>query len=281
MKIGITSKGFTRWGEERYKKLKELGFSTLDFGMANTETDLYTCSEKDLVAMLAKEKALADAAGFEIFQVHGPWRFPIKDDTAEDRAERMEKMKKSIRATALLGCKNWIVHPIMPLGVHDIPEGKSAETWELNVQFMRELVKTAREYDVTICLENMPFAEFSLSKPAEILRLIEEINDDHFRMCLDTGHVNKFPELSLGDEVRKMKDVIRTFHIHDNNGKQDQHAIPYFGTIDWEDFGKALRDIHYDGSFSFEVEPAQKLPDHIYEEMLGSFVTIAKHVIGE
>ena len=280
MKIGITSNGFVRWGEERYKKLKELGFSSLDFGMANTETELYTCSEEEFVTTLAKEKALANAADFEIFQVHGPWRFPVKDDTAEDRAERMEKMKKSLRATALLGCKNWIVHPIMPFGVHDVPQEKSEGTWELNIAFMRELVKYAREYDVTICLENMPFREFSISRPTEILRLIEEINDDHFRMCLDTGHVNVFPELSVSDEVRKMKDVIRAFHIHDNNGKQDQHAIPYFGTIDWADFGKALRDIDYHGSFSFEVEPSSKLPSPIFEEMLETFIKIAKHIIG-
>ncbi len=281
MKIGIRSDGCLRWGTDRYKKLSELGFNALDFGMCNTETELYTCSEEQLLYTLTKEKELADQAGIEIFQVHGPWRFPVQDDTEEARAERMEKMKHSIRAAALLGAKNWIVHPIMPMGVHDLVTGKAEETWELNVRFMRELVKTAREFDVTINLENMPFTEFSISKPDDILRLIQEINDDHFKMCLDTGHVNKFPELSVGNEVRKMKDVIRTFHIHDNNGNQDQHTIPYFGTIDWADFGQALRDMDYKGSFSFETEPSPKLPSPMFDEMLTTMVNIAKHIIGE
>ena len=281
MKLGITSKGFVRWGQDRYKKLKELGFSTVDFGMANTETTLYTCPEEQFITILAEEKKLADQAGIELFQVHGPWRFPPRDETEENRAERMEKMQKSIRASALLGAKNWIVHPLMPFGIHDLDADKGAETWEINIKFMKELVKTAREYDVTICLENMPMPRFSIATPSDILRVIETVDDDHFLMCLDTGHVNVFPELSVGNEVRKMKDVIRTFHIHDNNGKSDQHAIPFFGTIDWKDFGKALHDIEYNGSFSFEVEPSSKLPSPIFEEMLGTFVKIAKHILSE
>lgn len=281
MKIGITSKGFGRWGQDRYKKLKEFGFSTVDFGMADTETALYTCLEEEFLATLAVEKALADEAGMEIFQAHGPWRFPPRDETAEDRAERMEKMQRSIRACALLGAKNWIVHPLMPFGYHDLEIDKGTETWEINIKFMKELVKTAREYDVTICLENMPMPKFSIATPEDILRVIETVDDDHFKMCLDTGHVNVFPTLSVGDEVRKMKDVIRAFHIHDNNGKADQHAIPYFGTVDWEDFGKALHDIDYKGSFSFEVEPSAKLPSPMFEEMFGTFIKIAKHILGE
>lgn len=281
MKIGIVSKSTLAWGENRYQKLKELGFSAVDFGLGNTEVAPYTSTEEEFCEMLAKEKALAEAAGIEIFQIHGPWRWPCHDDTEENRAERMEMMKKSIRAASLLGCKNWIVHPIMPLGVHDVPLGKTEETWALNVKFMRELVKTAREYDVTICLENMPFTEFSISRPEEILRLIEEINDDHFKMCLDTGHVNVFPELSVADEVRKMKDVIRAFHIHDNNGKGDLHAIPYFGNIDWEDFGKALKEIDFKGVFSLETAPSNKLPLSVYEDILKTLPQIAQHIIGK
>ena len=282
MKIGVPTKGLAaRWGDERYKKLKALGFSTVDFGLGNTEIEPYTCDEENFVRYLDKEKALAAEAEIEIFQIHGPWRWPCHDDTEGNRAERMEMMKKSIRAAAHLGCKNWIVHPIMPMGVHDVPEGKTEETWELNVKFMSELVQTAREYDVTICLENMPFTEFSISRPVEILRLIEEINDDHFKMCLDTGHVNVFPELTVADEVRKMKDVIRAFHIHDNNGKGDQHAIPYFGTVKWADFGQALRDIDFKGAFSLELLPPASLPTPIYEQMLSTLFNISRHIIGE
>ena len=133
MKIGIT--GCTRYGDEQYKKLKEYGFDCVDFGMANTDAPIYTLPTEESDALVLKEKTLAAEAGIEINQVHGPWRYPPEDGTEENRAERFEKMCKSIRATALLGCKYWVIHPIMPFGTHDIEEGKEKETWELNVEF--------------------------------------------------------------------------------------------------------------------------------------------------
>ena len=105
---------------------------------------------------------------------------------------------------------------------------------------MRELLKTAKEYDVILCLENMPFLDFSLSAPQEILKIVKEMNDDHFKICLDTGHVSVFGDLSVGDEVRRLNKEIRALHIHDNKFGIDSHYMPFFGKIDWKDFSKSL-----------------------------------------
>jgi sugar phosphate isomerase/epimerase len=148
MKIGIT--GFIQLGDEQYKKMKEYGFDSVDFGMADTDSAYYTLPEEESDALLLRHKALAEEAGVVINKVHGPWRYPPEDDTEENRAERFEKMSRSIRMTALLGCKYWVIHPIMPFGTHDIEEGKEKETWELNVEFFKKLLPVAKEYGVTI-----------------------------------------------------------------------------------------------------------------------------------
>ena len=283
MNIGISANmyknAYDRWGEERYKKMKEHGYSSIDFGMADTNSIIYTASQEESDAILLHEKELAEKAGIEISQVHGPWRWPAKDFSEEDRNERMEKMKKSIRATALMGCKNWVIHPIMPYGVTEINTENSEKTWNMNLVFMRELLKTAKEYDVTICLENMPMLEFSLAKPADILRFVQTINDPHFKICLDTGHVSVFPELSVGDVVRGLGDEIQTLHVHDNRNSLDLHLMPLLGVIDWQDFSKALKDIDFKGSFSLETLPPVKLSDNIFEEMCVTYCKIAKEII--
>ncbi len=124
MKIGITS----FYGNIKYEKLKEYGFDCVDFNMADTDLPIYTLPQYESDALILKEKALAEASGIEISQVHGPWRYPPLDLTEEDRAERLEKMKRSIRSTSLLGCKYWVVHPIMPYTTHDTERGKEKET---------------------------------------------------------------------------------------------------------------------------------------------------------
>ena len=283
MKLGIQTNlldkdGYGRWGEDMYKKLKEHGYSCTDYNMSNTDTLLYTASEEEVDAFLLHEKELAEAAGIKINQVHGPWRWPARDFSEEDRAERMEKMKKSIRATSILGCKNWVIHPMMPYGVEEVNTENAQKTWDLNLEFMSELLKTAKEYDVTICFENMPMLDFSLSTPQRILEFVKTINDEHFKICLDTGHVAVFEDLSLGDEVRRLGSEIRVMHVHDNQWCMDLHMMPYFGCIDWEDFAKSLKDIKFDGCFSLETIPSKKLTDDIFESMCKDLAKIAQNI---
>lgn len=277
--IDMITTAEARWGNEKYKKIKDAGFDCIDYQMADTDSFIYSLSEDELKSYIAKEREMAESAGIEISQSHGPWRWPPRDLSDEDRSERMEKMKKSIFISHLLGCPNWIVHPIMPFGIDDIGTGNEQKTWDMNAEFMSELLKTAIEYDVTVCYENMPMRNFSLATPEKVLEFAHLMNDEHFKICLDTGHVAIFKELSLGDEVRRLGNMIAAFHIHDNNGSSDQHRFPYYGKLDWSDFRKALTDIGFRGVFSMEAIVSQKLPPHIYEEMCGALNSIAKHII--
>ena len=281
MKLCVYTGNLSRWGEERYRMLKGLGYDCVDFGMSDTEAEPYTLDENAFIEYLQEERKLIEDAGMEVFQVHGPWRWPPEDSTPENRAERMEKMRRSIQAAALLGCKNWVVHPIMPFGTEDIDLGKEQETWDLNLDFMKELLITAKEYDVTICFENMPMRKFSLAKPADILRFVKTINDGNFKICLDTGHVAIFKDLSLADAVRELGDEIRTLHIHDNDGRYDLHRMPYDGILDWTSFGKALKEIQYKGAFSLETAPSKNMPKEAAEMLYEAMVVIAKEIIGE
>lgn len=278
MKIGVFTENLSRWGDERYKMLKNIGYDCVDMGISEK---LLTLDEAEFIQTFSEWRRMAEDAGIEISQVHGPWRWPPEDSTPENRAERMEKMCSSIRATALLGCKHWVIHPIMPFGIEDLENGKAQETWDLNLAFMKELLVTAKENDVTICLENMPMRKFSLATPADILRFVKAINDEHFKICLDTGHVAIFRDISLADSVRELGDEIRTIHVHDNDGRYDLHRMPHYGIIDWEDFGKALREIQYQGVFSLETAPAKGLPLEAAELIYEAMAVMAKKIIGE
>ena len=64
-----------------------------------------------------------------------------------------------------------------------------------------------------------------------------------------------FPELSIGNEIRKLGDYIRVLHIHDNMGDRDSHLYPTKGITDWYDFVNALDEIGYKGVLSLETSP--------------------------
>lgn len=281
MKLGITETSIGKYGADRFKKMAELGFGYADFQLAQTKDAWYTADEDTLLRMIAETNNALSDAGVIVHQAHGPWdQSTLQQSTPEERAARMNEMRRSIRITAMLGCKNWVIHPNMPFGTHDLDNGRAEETWEYNLSFMRELLPFAKEQGVTICLENMPMVRFSISKPAEILKFVREMGDDNFKICLDTGHVNVFEGLNLGDAVRLFGNELRAMHVHDNDGRRDSHQFPYFGTAGWEDFGAALREIGYDGVFSFETGPSWDMPQPLFDDACRLLVTTAHHILG-
>ncbi len=281
MKIGISVKmrkgGFDRFEGEKYEKIKSFGFDCVDFDICNTENELYSLSEQDFEAYFKKEKELAQKAGIIIHQTHGPWRWPVRDGESE-LPERFEKMKKSIRATQMLGCRYWVIHPVMPFGIEDVKIGRQEDTWRINLKFMKELLKTAKSCGVTICVENTPFPDFSLATPSQILKLTREINDDNFKICLDTGHVTMVGDLSAGESVRRLASEIKVLHVHDNGGARDEHLPPFEGVTDWQDFTAALKEISFDGVLSLEIVPKESLPTDEFERQSISLAQAARRI---
>ena len=236
MRVGVSVKmregGYDRFGTEKYNRIKSHGFDCVDFDMCNINHMLYQLEERDFKKYLTAEKILSQQAGVEIFQTHGPWGWPIKDLEKADLEDKLKKMEKSIRATAILGCKYWVIHPLMPYLFDDIKQGKEKETWEINLSFMPKLLEIAKKYDVTVCLENTPFSDYSIATPEQVLKLINEINDESLQMCFDTGHIAAFGERFPGNIVRMMSDKIKVLHVHDNGGENDEHLPPFDGIID-------------------------------------------------
>ena len=280
MLVGATTLEFKRFGEERYTKMREFGFQAVDYSIGDTELPEYTLSDNELEAFIVSEKKKIEDAGLIISQVHGPWRWPCQDNTEEDRAERMEKMKRSIKICALLGCKHWVIHPIMPYGTYEKKDAEKAKlTYDMNIKFMSQLLEFAKAHNVIICLENMPMPDFSLGSPQDTLRFVKEMNDDNFKICFDTGHATMFGYKSVGEHVRELGDYIKVFHIHDNNGWADIHQLPYFGVIDWGDFSKALKDIDFKGIFSLETPSCPNMCDEDYEKLNRMKFDMAQRVI--
>jgi sugar phosphate isomerase/epimerase len=264
MKLSTTQHNYSRWGKDKYKKLREIGFEALDFnsGLVSGHASC-RISNEDFLAGVAEEKKLIDEAGLEVYQMHGPWRWPANDATPEDRANRMSVMQTSIKACAMLGCKNWVIHPIMPFGIRDLEIDKGEETWALNIEFFTELAKTAHEYDVKICIENMwqnhpvsrHICDDVCADPHELATYYDTLNDpDHFTVCLDIGHValcGREPE----DAIRILgHDRLGALHVHDVDYVSDLHQLPGMSKINWNSVLQALADIQYSGEFTLEAD---------------------------
>ena len=241
--------------EEKVRELydiRTLGYDCIDFqSFCHTENVFFG----DPSAVSANLKLVRDAcagAGLTVSQTHGPWRWPPRDSTREDRAERFEKMVRSLYGTAELGCRDMVIHPIMPYGCESDPHPE--EFTEMNLEFFGRLTEEAKKAGVVIDFENMPMPALSLATPAQILDFVKKIDSQYFRVCLDTGHC-AVTKSDSAEAVRLIgADYLRVLHVHDNDGRGDFHWLPCTGVINWEEFSRALHDIGFGGVFSLETD---------------------------
>ena len=170
-------------------------------------------------------------------------------------AEIRSYYKRAIECTAEAGGNICIIHPDNNKGALE------------NAEMYFELLDFAKGCGVKIATENMwnwddekdQAAPAACSDPESFNAHLDAVNDEFFVACLDIGHAcltgNK-----IGEFIRQLGDRLTALHIHDNDGLEDLHMVPYSylyrdkrHVIDWEDIVCALGDIGFCGALSFEI----------------------------
>lgn len=100
---------------------------------------------------------------------------------------------------------------------------------------LEEIKVFAGQRGVQVLIENTP------NDLSSAERLNYFMHETHLNMdyCFDIGHAHMTGRLS--EQFELMKPRIRSTHIHDNNGKVDEHCFPGAGTINWTNAMKLLR----------------------------------------
>ena len=68
-------------------------------------------------------------------------------------------------------------------------------------------------------------------------------------------------------------------HIDDNLAiGKDDHLFPYFGSVNWTETVKALKEIGYQGDFAYEAG-SQQIPPELYRPWLAYTVALGRHLM--
>ena len=70
-------------------------------------------------------------------------------------------------------------------------------------------------------------------------------------ICLDSGHLHAHFHDEL--DFDSFKNKIFCVHLHDNDESDDQHLIPFDGTIDWKEMMNNLKKCNYSGPITMEL----------------------------
>ncbi len=116
-----------------------------------------------------------------------------------------------------------------------------------DAQVRRITTPEALELGVAIGIENIFDRE-----PGPLKRLVTEVGDPNFGVCVDAGHLNIYSEAALDEWFGELGPHIKEVHLHDNNGRADEHLPIGEGTVDFPLFFSLLREYTRDPVLTIE-----------------------------
>ena len=283
--------------EEGMKFIKGCRFEGLDYNMDDlfkksfdqeNLTSFFDKPLEELYSYYAPFKKEADDNGISFSQVHG--LFPIYYPEQEEKNRYVIEMTKKMMAVCqYLDCKVLVVHP------WSRPELRKEEVRQVNLDIYRQLIPAAKQYGVTICLENLytmyvdSYHEGTCTDAEEACWYIDTLNaeagENLFGFCLDVGHANMMGK-NIYQYITTLGKRLTTLHINDNAGTCDAHMMPYTqrvmkgmgAAVDWDGFIRGLKEIGYEGALSFETfRVTNQMPDEVLTEVLQLISAIGRY----
>lgn len=223
------------------KKVKELGFDILEIGCA------FLPSMSDEYLQRLREEA--EKWGVRLTGGYGP--APEHNIASANPAvvkAAFANYEKTFQKMKVAGMKKiggglysyWPVDYSKPID----KQGDLARS----IANVRELGDMAAAYDITLGMEVLNrFEGYLLNICDEGLEFVTKVDRPNVKLMLDTFHMN-IEEDAFGDAIRKAGNRLGHFHVGEAN-RRPPHAG---GRIPWEEIGRALHDIGYDGDVVME-----------------------------
>ena len=269
--------------EEIIDLMADAGFDAIDFSFHTRKE--YHIEDTDGEAGKSKFiewRKRAEARGLVFNQAHAPDGSSYRD--LDRTIQRFHEIRRSIRNASYLGIPIIVVHPVqhLPYCEPGVPE----LLFEWNMQFYNALKPYAEEYGVKIAVENMwqqpngIIDHSTCSSPEEFVRYVDALNSEWFVACLDIGHASVV-KVDPCEIIRALgKNRLKALHVHDVDGKDDLHTLPYFSKINWDSVCSALKEINYDGDMTFEASGfVTPLPTDLVLPAAKFMVATGRHLI--
>lgn len=250
MKIATTTGDFKAYAdsqEDRIDLLHEAGFRYIDLSLYD-KADMEPFFEDNWKTVAADLKKYASDKGMEFVQAHAIGGNAFKDEESYDTI--VKNTIRGIEVCKELGIPQIVVHA--PYRSHMTKD----EFFEENKAFYQEFVPTMEATGVKVLIENsaqkIVGCDYYFYTGADMREFIEYFDHPLLAACWDTGHANV--QGRQYEDIIDLGDLLAGIHVADNNGEEDEHLMPYQGTMSIDAVMTALVKIGYKGAFTFECE---------------------------
>ena len=184
----------------------------------------------------------AKETGLYIETMHAPW-WGASDIWLDNEAGQTftSEIIDCVKVCSLYKIPTLVLHPEHKEGT---AQASIPHTFNIGLERLGEITAEAERLQINIAIENMCRIEY-------LECIFSNIASKRLGFCFDSGHQNVFmPDIDLLDAYG---DRLMTVHLHDNNGQEDWHALPFAGNINWNSIVTKLKNLSYKGAISLEV----------------------------
>jgi sugar phosphate isomerase/epimerase len=251
MRFGISTHLYhaERLSRAHLAQIASYGFEAVEVFATRSHFDYHDASAIDQLGTWLRETGLA------LHAVHAPItdRLTLPDkwgdvisNAVTDNARRHLAVREADAALNIARC----LGPV-PLVVHlGTPTAQGGENNRgAAFRSIEEICRIAQPLGVLVALEVIPNG---LADPQSLVTMIErDLEGTTAGICLDFGHA--FLLGDVPDAIETVAEHLVTTHVHDNNGKSDEHLVPFDGKINWDLALMTMQKIGYDGTYLMEL----------------------------
>jgi len=264
MRFGISTHLYhdRRLERAHLAQIAEYGFEAIELFATKSHFDYRSDTA------IAELRRWLDETGLALNSVHAP----ITDvfggsgpkttyTNATSASERREAAVKESEAALAIAKTIPFSTMVLHLGTPASTGAPDDNVRSAAVRSLAEIVAAAERVGVRVAVEVIPNR---LSDPEALVRVLEnDVEGTRTGICLDFGHAHLIGDVA--DAVETVAEHIVTTHIHDNHGREDEHLVPYRGSIDWDRALVTMQKIGYEGTYLMELagggNPASVLED--------------------
>jgi len=219
--------------DERYQLIKEAGFD----GVLLWWDSSYGRADHHALPRAARQ------AGLWVEDIHAP--------TEGTNNLWLDTLDGESWTQNLLQCVEDCAAYEIPAVVIHLSNGDSPPpTNTTGLERLKRIADRADQLSVNIALENLRKLEY-------LSFALDQIDSPHVGFCYDSGHHNcRTPDTDL---LSQHGARLMALHLHDNagyisgTGEEDQHRLPFDGTIDWTATMCKIAAAGYTGPTALEV----------------------------
>jgi len=251
MRFGISTHLFhdQRLSRDHLAQIAAHGFEAVEVFATRTHFDYHDASAiADLDGWLRE-------TGLALHGIHAPitdrldagdkWGAVISNGVS-DTAKRQAAVKEAAAALEIarrIPAGVFVVH----LGTPTVQGGENSRAAAL--RSTEEICRLAEPIGIRVALEVIPNP---LSDAQSLVTLLErDLDAPRAGICLDFGHA--FLMGDVPDAIETVSEHLISTHVHDNDGKKDDHRVPFDGRINWDVALMTMQKVGYDGTYLMEL----------------------------